>query len=78
MATRIWVDGQMCEMQPWQHGLGGWAEVEDAVMSAWFGWMGRGGRCSHGSMVWGGWAEVVDAATAAWFGVDGQRCEMLP
>ena len=40
------------------------------------GWMGRGGRCMHGSMVWGGWAEVGDACMAAWFGVDRQRWEM--
>ena len=71
---------------------GGWAEVGDACMAAWFGvdgqrwemhawqhglgWMGRGGRCMHGSMVWGGCAEVGYACMAAWFGVDRQRWEM--
>ena len=71
---------------------GGWAEVGDPAMAAWFGvygqrwgmhewqhglgWMDRGGRCMHGSMVWGGWAEVGDACMAAWFGVDVQRWDM--
>ena len=71
---------------------GGWTEVGDACMAAWFGvdgqrwemhawqhglgWMDRDGRCMHGNMVWGGWAAVGYACMAAWFGVDRQRWEM--
>ena len=71
---------------------GGWAEVADAAMSAWFGldgqrwemqpwqyglgWMGKAERCMHISLVWGGCSEVGDACMAVWFGVDGQRWEM--
>ena len=60
-ATTAWcgVEGRRWEMQPWQgciHGSLGW------------GWMGRGGRCSHdrdvsmAAWVGGGWADVGDAA----------------
>ena len=61
MAAWFGVDGQRWEMHALQPSLG---------------WMGRGGRCMHCSLVWGGWAEVGDAAMAAWFGVDRQRWEM--
>ncbi len=52
MSDRLVRGGQAdVEMHAWQYGLG---------------WMGRGGRCMHGSMVWGGWPEVGDACMAAW------------
>jgi hypothetical protein len=69
---------------------GGWRKVGDADtagVQAWplvREWVGRGGRCSHGSLVWGGWTDVRDAAMTglqSWqpeLGVDGQRWEMQP